>query len=172
MSEAAATVPRGLRGTLFAQILGLSLFSLVLSQAVAMAIVLFVPPPSPELFRMAEVAAALKSPGAPVRVRGGRKISASLQDTLRIDDSVPGGRILAILKHDLSSQLSVAPKDVRLTLLGDRKLAAYRNYRLMRSQFGPQERRRPDDPAPRGRSAPLIGRRTRTTSWSRPSRRR
>ncbi|MBU4434527.1 MAG: HAMP domain-containing protein [Alphaproteobacteria bacterium] len=99
---------------LFIQALGLVTLTLVAAQLVAIAVVFTLPPPPPELYRLSEIARALKT-GQPVQPRDGRQLIIKQQATMR--SSGPDSPRRADFKAGVGRAIDVAP--VRIELITD-----------------------------------------------------
>ena len=114
--------------TLFAQALGLVVLSLVGAIAINMLIILNLPPPTPDFYRMSEVARVLRAgPGATTTDR--RPLSVRLSSTPPPPSSgdIPPG-ILPPLYMELAKDLGVTPAQVRISAEFDR----YHDRRIIR----------------------------------------
>ena len=81
--------PRWPRWPISLQLVALLLASLVVAQVITFAIIVLMPPPRPEVYRLAEVANALR--GGPLATRVGRPMVRALAPTLPGDLAAPHG---------------------------------------------------------------------------------
>ena len=142
--DAAASGTRRWHPPLATQIIGLVVLSLMAAISVHAAVALLIPPPPPEVYRIGEVAAALKSPGREVSSRNGHQLAAELQGGMTVPP--PGEtrpvRLERWLTRELAAQLGVPDTDVHVTLPPNASIFGRRYVRAMRSQipYGPDGR--------------------------------
>jgi len=106
-----------LRAPVFAQLMALVLVSLVAALAINVAIVVFLPPPAPDIFSLSEVSSALKAGGAPVHVSDGRTLVAHLRAApTPFARGRPGFRE-ALLTRSLADTLGQPTDRVRVVLV-------------------------------------------------------
>jgi signal transduction histidine kinase len=96
---------------LFIQALGLVTLTLVAAQLVAIAVVFTLPPPPPELYRLSEIARALRTGGG-VQPRDGRQLVVKQQATMR--SSGPDSPRRADFKASVGRAIDVAPERIEL----------------------------------------------------------
>lgn len=141
MSLVAPIVQRRGRGRatpLFAQVLTLVLLSLLASFAVNVALVYLVPPPPPEIFRVSDVAAALRRPGAAVTTRNGGVLTAGTQNQLAVPKNLRPSRMSDVLRAQLAGQLQARPSSVRLYLLDSYRGPVSHSVRTYQRQLTPE----------------------------------
>jgi len=95
--------------SLFAQVLGLVIVSLVAAHAISIAILFSLPPPPPEPYRLSEVVAALRNMGV-TPTSEGRPLIARIRPGP--PPELPGGRRRAVFREQLAQALGVAPDNV------------------------------------------------------------
>ncbi len=146
MSAATAPPPpvglRAARGApLFVQVFALVLLTLIGAHAVNLAIVYFLPPPPPEVFRVSEVAAALSAPGRPMPVHGGQQAVAPLLAALAPVPAVPVDqrptRTGGLLREELADHLGRSVADVRLYFIDAHRNPVRRSMRSFQRQLAP-----------------------------------
>lgn len=107
---------------LFVQVLGLVVLSMVLVHVVLAVLVLTVPPPPPEIYRLSDIVRALRAPGE-TRVDGARplivKTTRSPPDE---PDQAGRGRWRDEVRQSLAQSLQVRPEDVVVSPRGRRRL--------------------------------------------------
>jgi two-component system, OmpR family, sensor kinase len=95
--------------SLFAQVLGLVIVSLVAAHAISIAILFSLPPPPPEPYRLSEVIAAVRNVGV-TPTSEGRPLIARIRPNP--PQEMPGGRRRAVFREQLAQALGVAPDSV------------------------------------------------------------
>ena len=123
--------------SLFMQVFGLLVLSLVAAQAVNMAILYLLPPPPPEFYRPTEVAQALRAAGAPVPTSAGRSLKSTVTVEPRPASNPRAAHFANRLRDDLAVLLNVSPERVRLTLLDNRRFP-FRRPPPRRPDDGPE----------------------------------
>jgi len=156
--DAAASGTRRWHPPLATQIIGLVVLSLMAAISVHAAVALLIPPPPPEVYRIGEVATALKTPGRDVSSRNGHQLTAQLQAAMTVPPPHEPRpvRLERWLTRELASQLAVPDTDVHVTLPPNASIFGHRYVRAMRSQipYGPGGRSNappgggPEDPPP------------------------
>jgi two-component system, OmpR family, sensor kinase len=127
------------RPPLATQIIGLIIVSLTAALTVHATVALLIPPPPPEVYRISEVATALRNPGRELTARNGRQLRA---------ERVPAGtspnpnedrpvRLERWLTHELATQLAVPDASVHVLLPSNTSVLGRRYFRAMRSQMPP-----------------------------------
>ena len=127
---------QGRAAPLFAQVFALVLLTLVGAQAVNLAIVYFLPPPPPEVFRVSEVAAALRTPGRATPGEGVPLRAAYAPAIASPRDQRPT-RTGAVLREELADQLRRPVDDVRLYFLDSHRYPARRSVSSYQRQLAP-----------------------------------
>lgn len=95
--------------TLFAQVLGLVIVSLVAAHAISLAILFSLPPPPPEAYRLSEVVEALRNAGV-TQTAEGRPLIARVRPMP--PQGAPGGRRREAFREQLAQALSVTPERI------------------------------------------------------------
>jgi signal transduction histidine kinase len=94
--------PRRARAPIGLQLVALLVASLVAAQAISFVMITLMPPPRPQIYRLSEVAAALR--GAPVHPRLGRPLIRSVEAGLPGDLSErANGRVAQVMAADLGA---------------------------------------------------------------------
>ncbi|MBI1405085.1 MAG: HAMP domain-containing protein [Caulobacter sp.] len=140
---------------LFAQVMGLVIISLLAVPLISTAMLFGLPPPAPEAYRLSEVAAALKAPGA-YPVADGRPLLSKLRNK-QPEEPARRSRWREDFRRQLAQALDVAPDRIviitdspaRILLRVDRRMET-RIFRI-----GP-----PPGPPPDGKRGPGWERRT------------
>jgi signal transduction histidine kinase len=103
------------------QVVGLVVVSLTAAIAAHSAILMLIPPPPPEVYRLSEVAAALRTPDKDFTARNGHDIEAHLADRPQIqpDPRHPLNHREQWLVHDLAAQLAVKETAIAIAFPGD-----------------------------------------------------
>lgn len=114
--------PFGGGAPLFVQVLALVVVSLVAAHAVLTAVIFSLPPPPPEIYRLSEIAKALRSPGV-TPVAEGRPV------IVRVKSSPPQerplvrrGRWREDFREHLARDLGVDPSDILIETQGPRRM--------------------------------------------------
>ena len=91
---------------LFVQVLALVIVCLVAAHAISTAVILHLPPPQPEIYRLSDVAKALRSPGV-TAVSDVRPLVVGYQRTSPKEDPLPrrGGRWREDVRRGLAQRL-------------------------------------------------------------------
>ena len=130
--------PPAPHGSLFAQVLALVLLSLIAAGAVNLGILFLVPPPAPDIYRISEVAEALKTGTGQVKARNGHVLKAALMPAPPAHPEIDrNGRIQRLLTRDLAILMEAPLDKVRLEYLYVPIGGANLHIRQMRDQFGP-----------------------------------
>lgn len=129
---------RGRGGPLFAQVFTLVLLSLLASFAVNVALVYLVPPPPPEIFRVSDVAGALRRPGAAVTTRNGGVLTAEVRNQLTAPKNLRPNRMSEVLRAQLANQLRARLTGVRLYLLDSYRGPVSHSVRTYQRQLTPE----------------------------------
>ncbi len=146
------------RFSLVAQVMALVVTTLVGAIIVHASIALLIPPPPPEIYRISEVAAAIRSPGRAVTARNGHVIEAKVEAA----DWKPGAmaepvapRVQHWLGRELATQLGLPEDAIRVILPVEPGGMGRRYVHAMRSQMPPppgpppgQLAQRPQGPPP------------------------
>src|ERR1700761_9538675 len=118
-----------LRAPVFAQLLGLVLFSLAATLSINVAIVFLLPPPPPEVYPLSEVVASLRSPNVAVHASNDRTFTAHFRAAPAPYARGRAGFREMILGRNLADALDVPMSRVRVVILN-------RNPPVSRSQRG------------------------------------
>ena len=149
MTERVRSVPRvggPSSAPLFVQALGLVIVTLVAAQLIAIAVVFTLPPPPPEIYRLSEIARALKT-GAVVQPRDGRALV--LRQHVGPIRSLVDNRRRAEFKAALARQVGVDPARIEMDVdTGPR-------FFVRAQKRGFVQRLRPRDGGPEGPGGPL-----------------
>jgi signal transduction histidine kinase len=121
-----AQLRRGVTLPLFTQVLALLVVALAAAQAINLAIVFWVPPPTPEIFSSSEIAQALNARGGTVTDQSGRRITAKF-----VDGPTPPGRPWPLGRERnysdaIADKLGVPYSSVRAVLLNRQTPDAFR----------------------------------------------
>lgn len=116
------TLP-GRGASLFVQVLGLVIVCLVAAHAISTAVILHLPPPQPEIYRLSDVARALRSTGL-TPVDDARPLVVGLQRTPPREDPLPmrGGRWREDVRRGLAQSLQVQPDRIVIETSGPRRM--------------------------------------------------
>lgn len=149
---------------LFVQVLALVVVSLVAAHAVSTAVIFTLPPPPPEIYRLTEIAKALRSPGV-TPVAEGRPLMVKVRT--RPPEERPlvrKGRWREDFRQHLAQALGVQPQDILIETQGPRRMfiqtmqaGRTSEIRILRPPPGAapppdfRERMGPDGPAGEGR---------------------
>ena len=112
------------RGTpIFVQVLALIVVCLAASYAITSAIVLHLPPPPPEIYRLSDVARALRSPGV-TPVPEARPLVVSLQGAAPREQALllRGNRWRDDVRKGLAEALQVDPSRIAIETDGPRRM--------------------------------------------------
>jgi signal transduction histidine kinase len=125
------------------QLIGLVVVSLMAAITVHAAVALLIPPPPPEVYRMGEIATALREPGREVSSRNGHTLTAvrtRVGSVADIGQDRPV-RLEQWLTRELATQMSAPETSVRVILPQNGHAFGRRYVRTMRSQlpFGPSQ---------------------------------
>jgi signal transduction histidine kinase len=127
-----STVRRQPTATLFAQLLALIVLSLIGALTINLLVVLNLPPPTPDFYRMNEIAQVLRG-GTGVMGSGRRPLVARIADRPPVDTQAPPG-LLSPGRETLAKLLGVAPATLMVssdyTPFSDR-----RQFLLVRSEL-------------------------------------
>ena len=144
---------------LFLQVLALVIVSLVAAHGISSAVILHLPPPPPEIYRLSDIARALRSPGVttvpesrPLVVKSAPKPPAEPALMGR------GNRWREELRRTLAASLQVEPSRVVIQTEGPRRM--FMRSRQVESSFEVRVfRRGPGGPPPHGPGGhgPMIG---------------
>ncbi|MBE7217064.1 MAG: HAMP domain-containing protein [Caulobacteraceae bacterium] len=122
--------------SLFVQMFALIVLSLLLAQAVNLAIIYLLPAPAPEFFRTGEIAAVLKAQGAPVATPNGRALRAVLRARPDLHGAARVHPAAGLLREELADELGAPLDAVRLKLLESNRYPARRPVRALQRQLG------------------------------------
>jgi len=114
--------PFGGGAPLFVQVLALVVVSLVAAHAVSTAVIFSLPPPPPEIYRLSEIAKALRSPGV-TAVAEGRPLIVKVRS--RPPEERPlvrKGRWREDFREHLARDLSVEASDILIETQGPRRM--------------------------------------------------
>jgi len=119
------------------QVIGLVVLSLMAAIGVHAAVALLIPPPAPEVYRIGEVATALKSPGRDITSRNGHQLTAQRHDDMARADGRDDHplRLERWLTRELATQLGVPDAAVLVTLPPNASIFGRRYVHTMRSQL-------------------------------------
>jgi two-component system OmpR family sensor kinase len=117
--------------SLFAQLLALIVLSLVAAMAVNVLIIFNLPPPVPDIYRIGEIAQAMK--GATGGGASRRPLLAHVADRPPRPDSL-ATRNVDVVRDDLAALLAADPRDIVIST-DDFRFADKRIYRLVREQI-------------------------------------
>jgi len=119
---------------IFVQVLALVVVCLAASHAITTAIVLHLPPPPPELYRLSDVARALRSPGV-TRVPDSRPLVVALQRAAPREPALlkRGYRWREEVRRGLADTLQVEPNRIAIETGGSRRM--FLRARQMESTF-------------------------------------
>ena len=108
---------------LFVQVLALVIVCLVAAHAISTAVILHLPPPQPEIYRLSDVAKALRSPGV-TAVSDVRPLVVGYQRTSPKEDPLPrrGGRWREDVRRGLAQSLQVQPDRIVIETDGPRRM--------------------------------------------------
>ena len=104
-------IQRGRGAPLFMQALGLVTLTLVAAQLIAIAVIFTLPPPPPELYRLSEIARALKT-GQSVQPRDGRALV--VQTRAKMPSGGPDSARRAEFKAGIGRAVDVAPARIEI----------------------------------------------------------
>ena len=114
---------RGRGAPLFLQVLALVIVSLVAAHSISSAVILHLPPPPPEIYRLSDIARALRSPGVtevpesrPLVVKSTRKPPVEPGLMMR------GNRWREELRRSLAASLQVEPSRIVIQTEGPRRM--------------------------------------------------
>ena len=114
--------PFGRGAPLFAQVLGLVVLSMVLVHVVLATLVLTLPPPPPEIYRLSDIARALRAPGE-TKVDGARPLVVQKVARPPVESATPmRGRWRDDVRQSLAESLHVRPADVVVATEGRRRM--------------------------------------------------
>ena len=134
----------GWRAPLAVQVMGLVIVTLAGAIAAHAAIALLTPPPTPEIYRVSEVAAALRQPGQSIVARNGRSLVARRGAPATLADPLntprPVRRLEIWLATSLANELGAKPQQVELRFPIHRPSFEHRRLRAMHEQMGPPSR--------------------------------
>ena len=134
----------GWRAPLAVQVMGLVIVTLAGAIAAHAAIALLTPPPTPEIYRVSEVAAALRQPGQSIVARNGRSLVARRGAPATLADPLntprPVRRLEIWLATSLANELGAKPPQVELRFPIHRPSFEHRRLRAMHEQMGPPSR--------------------------------
>ncbi|HZZ36977.1 MAG TPA: ATP-binding protein [Caulobacteraceae bacterium] len=128
---------------LFLQALGLVVATLVASQITAIAVIFSLPPPSPDIYTVSDVAQVLRT-GEDTQAREGRVLGVRVTNRAP-RPTEPEGRRRLIFRTALAENLGIAP---------GRIIVAQNAPRIV--MYGGPRGRRPPPPAPGMREQPLL----------------
>lgn len=142
------------RAPLAVQVMGLVIVTLAGAIAAHAAIALLTPPPTPEIYRMSEVAAALRQPGRSIVARNGRSLVARLAVAKPTSEPLntprPVRRLEIWLGATLANELGVTPDQIELRIPVHRPNFEHRRLRAMHDQMAPSNEapHPPPEPGP------------------------
>jgi two-component system OmpR family sensor kinase len=109
---------------LFVQVLALVVVSLIAAHAVSTAVIFSLPPPPPEIYRLSDIARALKNPGVTTIEPGVRPLLVKVKS--EAPDERPlirrGGRWRDDFRQKLGEELGVDPSRIVIETQGPRRL--------------------------------------------------
>jgi len=121
-------------GTLFGQLSALVILSVVASQAISMVLIVSLPPPMPDFYRLTEIEQALR--GAPVNYAERRPLRVSISQTMPEGEQMHGLGA-SRFQDKVASDMNVSPDRVALSsssgFYPDRRL-----YRIIRDRIARQ----------------------------------
>lgn len=131
---------------LFWQVMALALVSLVAAPAISAAMLLALPPPQPEVYRLSELAAALRQRGV-VEITDGRPLVVKLK-TEAPEESFRRSRWREDFRRILAADLKVPVDHIRIETVGPVRVLLRTEHRVETRIFriGPPE----GEPPPRG----------------------
>jgi len=107
---------------LFVQVLALVVISLVAAHAVSTAVIFSLPPPPPEIYRLSEIARALRSPGI-TPVADGRPLIVKVKPSPPEERPLlRKGRWREDFRQHLAQTLGVKPQDILIETQGPRRM--------------------------------------------------
>ncbi|HKT53743.1 MAG TPA: ATP-binding protein [Caulobacteraceae bacterium] len=129
--------------TLFAQVLALIVFSLLGAMAIDLFVVFNLPPPTPEFYRLGEIAQLLKQgPGATSAEK--RPLVVSLRSAPpKLSDETPLRRFVPPARRELATLLGVDPSRVVINSGADR-FSDRRAFQMVRSELAKNGQRTED----------------------------
>ncbi len=135
--DAAPSPARRWRPPLATQVLALVIVSLTAAIGVHATVALMIPPPPPEVYRISEIAAALRTPGRDLTSRTGHQLLAARthKRTAPNPQEDRPVRLERWLTHELATQLPAAEASVNVILPPNANAFGRRYVRTMRSQF-------------------------------------
>ncbi|WP_269713570.1 ATP-binding protein [Caulobacter sp. NIBR2454] len=104
----------------FLQTIGLVIFTLVAAQLISVAVILLSPPPTPEFYRVSEIAQAVRN--GEVDTRDGRALVARVRDHQPFTDRNHQGRRRNELKAVIARAIDVEPSRIVLKISMQRRL--------------------------------------------------
>lgn len=114
--------PFGRGAPLFVQVLALVVLSMILVHVVLAALVFTVPPPPPEIYRLSDVAKALRTPGE-TKVEGARPLVVKKVRSAPEESASPQkARWRDDVRDSLAQSLGVRPSDVVISTMGRRRM--------------------------------------------------
>ena len=136
---------------LFAQVMALALVSLVAAPAISAAMLLALPPPQPEVYRLSELAQALRQQGV-VEITDGRPLVVKLK-TEAPEESFRRSRWREDFRRILGNELKVPADRIRIETVGPVRVLLRTEHRVETRIFriGPPEG---EPPPGRGRRGP------------------
>ena len=147
----------GWRAPLAVQVMGLVIVTLAGAIAAHAAIALLTPPPTPEIYRVSEVAAALRQPGQSIVARNGRSLVARRGVSPAPADPVntprPIRRLEMWLASSLANEIGAGPDQIDLRFPLHRPNFEHRRLRAMHDQMAPPDRE--PRPPPESEAPPL-----------------
>ena len=121
--------------------MGLVIVTLAGAIAAHAAIALLTPPPAPEIYRVSEVAAALRRPGQPIVARNGRSLVARRGLAATPSDPLntprPVRRLEMWLASSLANELGANPEQIELRFPIHQPSFEHRRLRAMHDQMAP-----------------------------------
>jgi len=146
------------RAPLVVQVMGLVIVTLAGAIAAHAAIALLTPPPTPEIYRISEVAATLRRPDHVIVAGNGRSLVARRGVAPSASDPFntprPVRRLETWLSASLANELGAKPEQIELRFPIHRPSFEHRRLRAMQDQMAPPHRDpvpSPDmEPPPRG----------------------
>ena len=135
--DAAPSSLRRWRPPLATQVLALVILSLTAAIGVHATVALMIPPPPPEVYRISEIAAALRTPGRDLTSRTGHQLLATRTHRRAAPNPQEDRpvRLERWLTHELATQLPAAEASVNVILPPNANAFGRRYVRTMRSQI-------------------------------------
>lgn len=134
---------------LFAQVMGLVIVSLIAVPLISVALLFSVPPPAPEIYRISDLAQALRQTGR-YPVPDSRALVTQLKP-IAPPPAVGRSRWRESFRGELASQLGVQPQDVVIDTDGPARVlfrVERAETRIFRREMPPPQRLHPKEPGP------------------------